>query len=131
VIVVDASAVVEAVIGTPAGDVLSGRLATGDVICAPAHMPAEVVQVLRRLERARVLGPERALDAVGDLGALRVSLYSSVSLLDRIWALRHAMSAYDAAYVALAEALEGTLITRDRRLAAAAIGICEVERPAG
>ncbi|MFP5450796.1 MAG: type II toxin-antitoxin system VapC family toxin [Thermoleophilia bacterium] len=130
-IVVDASAVVEAVIGTPAGDVMSGRMAMGDAVGAPAHMPAEVVQVLRRLERARVLGPERALEAVSDLGALRVSLYSSNSLLDRIWTLRHAMSAYDAAYVALAEALEATLITRDRRLAAAAIGICAVELPTG
>lgn len=126
-IVVDASALVEAIIGTEAGDAVIDRMVAADDLSAPAHMPVEVTQVLRRLERGRLLGSTRAREAVSDLGALRVSLHGTITLLDEIWSLRHRISAYDAAYVALAGALDATLVTRDRRLAAAAGGHCAVE----
>jgi len=65
------------------------------------------------------LAPKRAEQAMEDLMALRLTRYEPALLLQRIWGLRHNLSAYHAAYVALAEVLKAPLITRDQRIAAA------------
>jgi predicted nucleic acid-binding protein len=76
--------------------------------------------VLRRLVREHLLSASRAEQAIEDLLDLRITRYPHSVLLPRIWQLRHNLSAYDAAYVALPEKLGATLLTRDARLASAA-----------
>ncbi|HWH58262.1 MAG TPA: type II toxin-antitoxin system VapC family toxin [Terriglobales bacterium] len=86
---------------------------------APHLLDLEVAQVLRRLVREGTVPANRADEAVRDLLDLRLTRYSHFMLLPRVWQLRHNFSAYDAAYVGLAEKLGAPLITRDGRLAAA------------
>ena len=82
-------------------------------------MDIEVTQVLRRLVREGTVPVNRADEAVRDLLDLRLIRYPHFVLLTRIWQLRNNLSAYDAAYVVLAEKLGAPLVTRDGRLAAA------------
>jgi predicted nucleic acid-binding protein len=82
-------------------------------------LDVEFAHVLRRLVRDGALASRRAEEAIEDLGALRMTRYPPGLLLKRIWRLRQNLSAYDGAYVALAEELNAPLITRDRRIAAA------------
>ena len=77
----------------------------------------EVGQVLRRLVREGAVSAQRADQAIEDLLDLRIARYPHFLLLPRIWQLRHNLSAYAAAYVALAESLGARLLTRDARLA--------------
>ncbi len=91
----------------------------GEILHAPHLVDVEVAQVLRRLEGAESLGSARASEAFEDLRALRLVRHSHLPLLDRVWALRSNLSAYDALYVALAESLEAPLVTLDERLARA------------
>jgi predicted nucleic acid-binding protein len=119
-IVVDASAVLEVLLQTPAARAVNRRLfASGETLHAPHLLDVEVAQVLRRYARSRALSPQRGTEALEDLADLPLSRYSHDMLLPRIWQLRHNVTAYDAAYIALAEALDATLITCDRKLAAA------------
>jgi predicted nucleic acid-binding protein len=99
--------------------VASILLAPGAVLHAPYLLDAEVAQVLRRLEQARVLTATRAGEALDDLRALRLVRHAHLPLIERVWELRDNLSAYDALYVALAEALGAPLVTTDRRLARA------------
>lgn len=78
-----------------------------------------MAQVLRRLVRDAAVSAQRADQALQDLLSLRVTRYPHFVFLPYIWRRRHNLSAYDAAYIALAEKLGATLITRDARLAAA------------
>lgn len=117
--VIDASAVVELLINGSRGQRLRVRLAREDSIEAPHLIDAELLHALRRFSRrgkASVAWCERALD---QWKRLPVDRYGHHLLLDRIWALRHNVSAYDAAYVALAEARSTVLLTADHRLAGA------------
>jgi predicted nucleic acid-binding protein len=84
---------------------------------APHLLDLEVLQVLRRVAQQGVVSKTRADEAVHDLLDLRLTRYPHHVLLSRVWQLRHNLSAYDAAYVALAEKLDAPVITRDSRLA--------------
>jgi predicted nucleic acid-binding protein len=86
---------------------------------APHLIDVEVAQVVRRYAAAGELDAERGREALTDLADFPLLRYPHDLLLPRIWELRHNMTAYDAAYVALAEALGAPLLTLDRRLAAA------------
>ena len=119
-IVVDASAVLEVLLQTPAAPRISRRLfAPGETLHAPHLIDIEVAQVVRRYERSGALTPVRGAEALADLADLPLHRYPHNILLSRIWQLRHNLTAYDAAYLALAEALRAPLLTRDRALASA------------
>jgi predicted nucleic acid-binding protein len=120
VIVVDASAVIEVLLRSPAGLRIERRLLSGrDSLHAPHLLDVEVVQVLRRYAAGRELSPERGTQALVDLADLPVHRYPHQFLLPRIWELRQNVTAYDAAYLALAEVLAAPLLTRDAKLASA------------
>jgi len=118
VIVVDASAVIEVLLRTPAAVAVEARLFdSGETLHAPHLIDVEVAQVLRRYALAGRIDPEHcraALEVVLDMPLRR---YAHDFLLSRIWQLRGNLTAYDAVYVALAETLDAPLLTRDRRLA--------------
>ena len=119
-IVVDASAALELVLGTPRGQVLAGRFfAPGQTLHAPHLIDLEVAQVLRRYASLGEVSAERGRQALADLADLPLSRYPHTVLLPRVWELRHNATAYDAAYLALAEALDAPLVTADARLATA------------
>lgn len=118
-IVLDASAVLESLLRTPAGLVIDKRIFSQEILHAPHLLDLEVTQVLRRYARAGQIPTQRCREALEDLRGLRLVRYPHNVLLARIWELRDSLTAYDAAYVALAEALDAPLLTRDNRLAAA------------
>jgi len=127
-IVVDASVVVDVLCNVGSSTPLHRRLAD-EVLLAPDLLPVEVASALRGLNRGGELA-DAALDAAAvDLSQLRVELHSTLPLVPRILALRQNVTAYDAAYVALASVFGCPLITNDRRLARAASGHCAVEVP--
>jgi predicted nucleic acid-binding protein len=118
VIVLDASAVLELVLGTAAGRDVARRIAPStETLHAPHVLDLEVTQVLRRYAAAGHLSAARAVEALEDLAALDVARYPHDVLLPRVWELRRTVTAYDGAYLALAELLPATLVTRDARLA--------------
>ena len=120
-IVVDASAMIEVLLRTPAAAAVDARLfEPGETLHAPHLLDVEVAQVFRRYVANGDIDADRGREALDDLADLRLRRYPHDVLLPRIWELRHNLTAYDAAYVALAEALDAPLLTRDRRLAAAA-----------
>ena len=119
-IVVDASVIVEVLLRTDTGVTLAQRLFDGDeTLHAPHLLDVEVAQVLRRYAARGEVTAHRALESLQLLAVLPVARYPHEPLLQRMWALRANLTAYDAAYVALADGLRATLVTRDRRLASA------------
>lgn len=117
-IVADASAVVEVLLNTDAGGDIADRLLDREqTIAAPHLLDLEVLQVLRRFALAGDLDAERAEQAVTDFSDLVILRYPHEPLIRRIWDLRSNLTAYDAAYVALAEALDVPLLTRDAGIA--------------
>jgi predicted nucleic acid-binding protein len=120
VIVLDASAVIDWLLQTAAGQRMESRIySRSESLHAPHLLDVEVAQVLRRLVREAAVSAERADQALQDLLDLRLTRYPHFLFLPHIWRLRHNLSAYDAAYVALAAKLGATLMTRDARLATA------------
>jgi predicted nucleic acid-binding protein len=120
VIVLDASALLEFLLQTPLGARVEGRVFRGeDEIHAPHLVDVEVAQGLRRLVRAGEVPSERASEAIADLADLDLHRHPHLDLLARVWKLRENITAYDAVYVALAEALGASLVTCDAALAKA------------
>lgn len=127
-IVVDASAVLEVLLNTPVAPQVVERLfVAGETLHAPHLIDLEVTQVLRRYAAVGDLDPRRGQQALEYLLHLPLTRYPHDVLLPRIWELRHAITAYDAAYVALAEALAAPLVTRDASLAAAGRRVARIE----
>jgi predicted nucleic acid-binding protein len=117
VIVVDASALLEVLLQTDAADAVERRLFSGSTLHAPHLLDLEIAQVLRRYERAGFLTAQRGREALEDLAGFAIERYPHNLFMSRVWALRANATAYDACYIALAEALDAPLVTMDRRLA--------------
>lgn len=113
-IVIDASAMVEALVGRDVDDDLLDLLA-GD-IAAPHLLDVEVVSALRGLDRGGKLAGSAAEQALRDHFALDITRHEMLPLAERVWHLRHQFSSHDACYLALAEALEVPLLTCDSKL---------------
>lgn len=119
-IVLDASAAIDWLLRTPAGLKIGQRIYSRPVsVHVPHVLDLEVAQVLRGFVGKGSLSAERAEAALQDLTDARFTRYPHWQLLPRIWELRHNLTAYDAAYVALAELLAVPLITRDRKVSSA------------
>lgn len=117
-IVLDASVVLEVLLRMPAGVALEERLfRPEETLHAPHLLDVEVAQVLRRYARAGDVDAGRCRAALDDLAGFALTRYPHDFLMQRVWDLRGNLSAYDAVYVALAEALDAPLLTRDQRLA--------------
>jgi predicted nucleic acid-binding protein len=121
VIVLDASAALEVLLGTPAAGPIAERIfAPEESLHVPHLFDVEVLQVVRLYCRIGEIDAERGREAVEDLEDLTAERYPHEPLLRRIWELRDNATAYDAAYLALAELLEAPLVTCDGRLLGAA-----------
>jgi predicted nucleic acid-binding protein len=112
VIVVDASAALQSLLA--AGS--ARQIMTIEQLHVPHLIDSEVASGLRRTVAARRIPPDAGWNALDTWRRLGMTRYPAVSLLDRIWQLRNNISAYDAAYVALAETLGCALLTADGRL---------------
>jgi predicted nucleic acid-binding protein len=119
-IVLDASALLEILLRTDRADRLMERAFSGsEQMHAPQLLDIEITQVLRRLVRQKEITAPRAELALQDLAHLLIERHEHQELIQRIWQLRDSLSAYDGAYVALAEALAAPLLTCDSKLAGA------------
>lgn len=126
-IVLDASALVELLLHTPTGATVADCIDDPTVSLHVPHLAdIEVAQVLRRYVLASEIDPQTATTALDDLRALDLRRHSHEPLLERIWDLRHNLTAYDAAYVALTEVLDGVLLTCDGSLSRAPGLTCRV-----
>jgi predicted nucleic acid-binding protein len=115
--VLDASVILEVLLRTPDSDAIADRiLSTREQLHAPHLLDLEVAQVLRRYVARGELTEPRGREALDLLALFPLTRYAHEPLLSRIWELRARLTAYDAAYVALAEALDAVLLTRDQRL---------------
>lgn len=127
VIVVDAS-VLAVSLGDDGTDGQHAReRLTDETLVAPELVDLEVVSVWRRHVAAKRMPVRRAASALADLADLPLSRSSHQPFLHRIWELRHVVTPYDAAYIALAEALDVVLVTADARLSRASGLHCEIE----
>jgi len=128
VIVVDASALIEYRFASPRGVRIRERLDDPEVmVAASCLLDVEIAQVLRRWRLHGKIGDQRAVMALEDLADLNASRWPHEPLMWRIWELRHNFTAYDAAYIALAESLAAPLLTCDRALAGHDGIACTVE----
>jgi predicted nucleic acid-binding protein len=117
VIVVDASAVLELLLGTERAERVAARLLAPDErLDAPHLLDIEVGQALHRLAQLNAITVLRAEEALADFASLVIERHAHRELLPRIWQLGDSLTAYDAAYVALAEALDAPVLTCDAKL---------------
>lgn len=120
-IVIDASTLIDALLDAPGPSRVADRLfAAGETLHAPHLIDVEVAQVMRRYSRLGEIDAVRGMQVLEDLNDFPIARYPHHPFLSRIWELRHNVTAYDAAYVALAEALAVPLLTRDAKLASSA-----------
>ena len=128
-LVVDASAVVAALLDGGSDGTWARAHLAGERLAAPSHLHVEVSSVLRRAVLAGAVARESAALAHRDLVDLAVTVFAFEPLADRVWELHPTVTAYDAAYVALAEALDAPLMTLDRRLSRATGPACAFLHP--
>ena len=127
-IVIDSSAVIEVLLRSQIGMEIEERiLSPFENLCAPHLLDLEIAQVLRRYCASGDMSPERGQNALDDLKDMPITRYPHDIFLSRIWELRNNITAYDAAYVALAEALPAPLFTCDKRLASAPLNEVSIE----
>lgn len=117
-IAVDTSAALSALFPDPPGG-LAERLGGADELVAPHLIDVEFLHVLRRWVHRSVLSADRASEIRREFAELAITRYEHETLADAIWDLRDNLTAYDAAFVALAETLSVPLITCDSSLARA------------
>ena len=116
-IVLDASALLEFLLQTPLGTRVEARLfRDGDEFHSPHLVDVEVAQGLRRLVRTGEVSRDRAADAIADLTDFDLHRHSHLDFLHRAWKLRENVTAYDAMYIALGEALDAPIVTCDAPL---------------
>lgn len=118
-LVVDTSAVLQALAAHDPAPGLVEHLARDGDLHGPHLIDTEVLHALRRMTMNGAISDERAMDARSDFAELTLVRYPHQPLSDRVWALRHNLTAYDATFIALAETLDAPLITCDARLASA------------
>ena len=128
-LVVDASCLFAVVADTPASNAIRDRLSADPEHAAPHLIDAEVLAVVQREHRLGRMDTTAASQAIDDLRSWPGERWSHRPLLERAWELRHNVRGYDALYVALAEALDATLLTLDERLAEAPGPRCAFEIP--
>ena len=126
--VLDASAVVQLLLGLPGGEQVEERLRDISVsVHAPQLLLLEAAQVIRRVEQLGGIGAREAAMAIADLLALDITPHDHDLLLPRVWELRHNLTSFDASYVAPAEVLDAPLLTFDAHLAAAPGHLATIE----
>ncbi len=119
-IVVDASALLEFLLQTPLGTLVEARLFRDYVEFHSPHLvDVDITQALRRLVRMGDVSADRATQMLADLGGFDLHRHAHLDLLPRAWVLRENITAYDAMYVALAEALGAPIVTCDELLSRA------------
>lgn len=128
-LVCDASAVVSALVDSGPDGAWAAEHLAGSHLFAPAQMPFECANILRRHEQAGLISADQAIQAHVDLLALPVELWPYEAVATRVWQLRANLTCYDAAYVALAEAIDAVLVTLDRRIVRAPGLSCAVSTP--
>ena len=117
-LVIDASAAVELLMASPNGSAIEDHLfSSGEPLAAPQLIDVEVLHVIRRFYRTGVLTVERSEQALEDFGDLPIRRYGHELLRSGMWRLRNSVTAYDAAYIALAELLQAPIVTCDGKLA--------------
>ncbi len=126
-LVVDASILAPAVADAGDDGERFRRRLRGEAIVAPDLLRVEVMSVVRRHLSAGRLTKKQASAAVEDLLDIPMSVFATAPLLRRVWELRDNLTAYDASYVALAEAIDRPLVTADHRLANAPGVRCQIE----
>ena len=120
-IVVDASIVVEVLLRSDMGVTLENLVVEGDdQLHAPHMLDVEVAHALRRCALHGEIDERRGRASLGNLAAMSIERHGHLPLLERMWQLRHNLTAYDAAYLALAESLDAPLLARDSALASVA-----------
>ncbi len=125
--VVDASALSDYLIGTARGETVAALISGCQTLDAPHLIITETLSVLRGWSLGGKVDQRRLDIARHDLGEFPLELWDVMALGDRVWTLRHNLTAYDATYIALAEALGATLFTTDAHLAAATGPTCPIE----
>jgi predicted nucleic acid-binding protein len=128
-LVVDAACLFEALVGTPVGRAIKRHLADDEDHAAPHVVDVEVLSVIRRFYLDARLDETSARHAVEDLELWPGQRFAHTSLIARAWELRQNIRGWDAFYVALAEALDATLLTLDVRLARAPGPRCRIQVP--
>jgi predicted nucleic acid-binding protein len=125
-IVCDASAVIAALLDSGQdGQWATTKIDDADLF-APALLPFECSNVIRQQQLAGAITPDQAVQAHTDLLDLAIEYWPYHALAHRIWELRENLSSYDAAYIALAEEVEATVVTLDRRMTRAPGLRCDV-----